>query len=216
MPSKPLDIGDLSFARKGDAAEHFRKILYRREVGVVLAEPDVTHVYWLLERHPEATTKIGAGVKEFSTRTAMYNTRCFEIRRIDDTATDFSIKPCLDGKAPSAFAETLRALRTEVVEDIKQMKWEVFRASSRPDGKAPCALTGRLLSLEEAMIDHAPPKTFKALAEQFLDENRIVPHDALLTPGKDNQYTPHLADRDLAEKWREFYRANAAPRIVAR
>ena len=32
------------------------------------------------------------------------------------------------------------------------MKWEFFRASAEPDGKAPCALTGRLLSLEEAMI----------------------------------------------------------------
>jgi hypothetical protein len=216
MASKPLDIGDLNFARKGDAAEHFRKILYRRDVGVALSEPDTTHVYWLLERHPEAAAKIGAGIKEFSTRRAMFDTRCFEIRRIDGSTTDFSVKPCLDGKAPSAFAETLRAMRTEVVEDIKQMKWEFFRASTHPDGKAPCALTGRLLSLEEAMIDHAPPKTFKALAERFLDENRIVPSEALLTPAKDNQYTPHLADRDLAEKWREFYRANAAPRIVAR
>jgi hypothetical protein len=216
MPPKPLDIGDLSFARKGDAAEHFRQILRRHDPGVPLSEPDATYVYWLLERHPEAAAKIGAGVKEFSTRKAMYNTRCFEVRRTDGTTTDFSVKPCLDGKAPSAFAETLRAMRTEVIEDIKQMKWEFFRAATRPDGKAPCALSGRLLSLEEAMIDHAPPKTFKALAERFLEEDRIVPSEALLTPATDNQYTPHLADRDLAEKWREFYRANAAPRIVAR
>lgn len=216
MPSKPLDIGDLSFARKGDAAEHFRQILRRHEPGVALSELDATHVYWLLERHPEATAKIGAGVMEFSTRKAMFDTRCFEIRRTDGSTTDFSVKPCLDGKAPSAFAETLRAMRSEVVEDIKQMKWEFFRASTHTDGKAPCALTGRLLSLEEAMIDHAPPKTFKALAERFLDENRIVLSEAVLTPAKDNQYTPHLADRDLAEKWRGFYRANAAPRIVAR
>jgi hypothetical protein len=52
------------------------------------------------------------------------------------STTDFSVKPCLDGKAPSAFAETLRAMRTEVVEDIKQMKWEFFRASTHPE--RPC------------------------------------------------------------------------------
>lgn len=216
MATKPLDIGDLSFARKGDAAEHFRTILYRHDADVALSEPDATYVYWLLERHPEAAAKIGAGVKEFSTRKAVYNTRCFEIRRIDGTTTDFSVRPCLDGKAPSAFAETLRALRTEVLEDIKQMKWQFFRTSTQPEGKVACALTGRLLSLEEAMIDHAPPKTFKALVAQFLEENRIVPSEALLTPAKDNQYTPHLSDRDLAEKWRDFYCANAAIRIVAR
>jgi hypothetical protein len=216
MPSKPSEIGDLSFARKGDATEFFRKILNQHGVGVALAEPDATHVYWLLERHPEAMVKIGVGVKEFSTRTAMYNTRCFEIRRTDGTTTDFGIKACLDGKAPLAFAETLRALRAEVTEDIKQKKWEFFRASTHSDGKVACALTGRLLSLEEAMIDHAPPKTFKALVEQFLKEKKVVPSEALLTPARDNQYTPHLADRDLAGKWQEFYRANAAPRIVAR
>jgi hypothetical protein len=216
MAAKPLDIGDLNFARKGDAAEHFRRILRRHDPGVALSEPDATHVYWLLERHPEAAAKIGAGVKEFTTRKAMFDTRCFEIRRIDGTTTDFSVKPCLDGKAPSAFAETLRGMRTEVVEDIKQMKWEFFRASTHPDGKAPCALSGRLLSLEEAMINHASPKTFKALAERFPEENRIVPGEALLTPAMDNQYTPRLADRDLAEKWWGFSRANSAPRIVAR
>src|SRR6266700_3015445 len=84
--------------------------------------------------------KSGVGVKEFSTRKAMFDTRCFEIRRIDGSTTDFSVKPCLDGKAPSAFAETLRAMRTEVVGDIKQMKWEFFRASNHPDGRSPLCL----------------------------------------------------------------------------
>jgi bifunctional pyridoxal-dependent enzyme with beta-cystathionase and maltose regulon repressor activities len=48
MTSKPLDTGDLSFARKGDAAEHFRQILRRHDPGVALSEPDATHVYWLV------------------------------------------------------------------------------------------------------------------------------------------------------------------------
>jgi len=51
-----------------DAAEHFRQILRRHDPGVAPSEPDATHVYWLLERHPEAAAKIGAGVKEISTR----------------------------------------------------------------------------------------------------------------------------------------------------
>jgi hypothetical protein len=100
MPAKPLEIGTLTFAKKGDAVEHYREILYRRDVGVAIPEPDATHVYWLLERHPDAAAKIGIGVKEFSTRNAMFSTRCFEIRRTDGTTTDFSFKPCLDGNDP--------------------------------------------------------------------------------------------------------------------
>ena len=78
--------------------------------------------------------KIGAGVKEFSTRKAMYNTRSFEIRRVDGSATDFSVKPCLDGKARSVFAETLRALRTEVVEDIKKISFPLQYQAARRSG----------------------------------------------------------------------------------
>jgi hypothetical protein len=61
MPARPLEIGTLTFAKKGDAVEHYREILYRYGVGVVIPEPDATHLYWLLERHPEAATKIGVG-----------------------------------------------------------------------------------------------------------------------------------------------------------
>lgn len=216
MPPKPLEIGSLSFAKKGDATEHFRQILYRHEVGSVIPEPDATHVYWLLERHPEATKKIGAGVKELSTRDAMFNTRCFEIRRMDGTATDFSIKSCIDGKAPTVFSEVLRALRMEVAEETKQMKWGFFRESTNPDGKVPCALTGRLLTLDEAVIDHNPPNTFKALAQRFLGKEGIVPTAALVTPSEDNQYTPRLIDRGLGKRWQDFYRANATVRVVAK
>jgi hypothetical protein len=216
MLAKPLEIGTLTFAKKGDAVEYFREILYRHDLGVTIPEPDATHLYGLLERHPEAVAKIGVGVKGFSTRRAMFNTRCFEVHRTDGTTTDFSFKPCLDGKAPSALAEALRAFRTEVAEDTKQMKWEFFRASKHLEQKVACALTGRLLSLDEAAVDHAPPNTFKALAERFLAQHGIVPTSALVTPSKDNQYTPRLADRTLAEKWRDFYRANASVRVVAR
>jgi hypothetical protein len=80
------------------------------------------------------------GVKDFSTRNAMFNTRCFEIRRTDGTMTDFSLKSCLDGKSPTAFAEILRALRMEAAEDTKQMKWAFFRG--KPPARA--ALRGVL------------------------------------------------------------------------
>jgi hypothetical protein len=203
-------------AKKGDAVEHFREILYRHDLGMAIPEPDATHLYWILERHPEAAAKMGVGVKEFSTRNAIFSTRCFEVRRTDGTTTDFSFRPCLDGKGPSAFAEALRAFRTEVAEDTKQMKWEFFRASKHPEQKVGCALTGRLLSLDEAAVDHAPPNTFKALAERFLAQHGVVPTTDLVTPSRDNQYIPLLADRALAEKWHEFYRSNATVRVVAR
>src|SRR5438445_13709877 len=32
MPAKPLEIGTLTFAKKGDAVEHCREILYRHTV----------------------------------------------------------------------------------------------------------------------------------------------------------------------------------------
>ena len=166
--------------------------------------------------HPDFGTKIGVGVAHFSVRSALYDTRCFEVVRTNGEKTDFSLGICIDGKSRTALAEALQAMRAEVIDEIRQKKWEHFRSSPLPSGKARCALSGKEISLDEAYIDHAPPNTFKSLAEGFLTENGIVPSSDFVTSPKDNQYCPAMADRELAAKWRKFYANEAVIRIVAR
>jgi hypothetical protein len=216
MAKIPVEIGDLSFEKKGDASEHYRGILYRHEIGAIISEPDATELYWLLERHPEATAKIGAGIDHFCIREAIFNTRCFEIARIDGTTTDFSFKSCVDGKAAPALSEALRALRAEAAEEMKQLKWEFFRQSKLPERKVRCALSGKELTLEEATLQHVPPNTFKSIALRFLKERKLDPARDFVTPSTDNQYLPKLTDTEVTKDWQKFYRETAIVRIIAR
>jgi hypothetical protein len=214
--AKLLQIGGLNFPTKKRATEHFRAILHRHDIGVPIPEPDATQLRWLLDYHPEAKTKIGVGIAHFCARSALYGTRCFEIVRTNGETTDFSFGICIDGKARTPLTEALQAMRAEVTEEIRQKKWEHFRSSPLSSGNAMCAISGREITLEEAYADHASPNTFKSLAERFLADQGIVISRDFVTPPKDNQYRPAMADRELAARWRKFYEKEAVIRIVAR
>lgn len=216
MAKKPLEIGGLFFPTKGKATKHFRDILRRHEIGEPIPEPDATQLRWLLDCHPEAKTKIGVGIAHFSVRSALYGTRCFEVVRTNGETTDFSLGICIDGKSRTPLTEALQAMRAEVTEEICQKKWEHFRSSPLPSGNTLCAISGREITLDEAYCDHAPPNTFKSLAERFLTKEGIVPSRDFVTTPKDNQYRPAMTDRELAAKWRKFYEKEAIIRIVAR
>ncbi|MGM4917189.1 DCL family protein [Tardiphaga sp. 813_E8_N1_3] len=216
MAKKAIEIGGLLFGKKGDAVDHYRAILYRHAVGVPIPEPDATQLHWLIERHPESSSKIGVGVAHFAVRDAVYGTRCFEIVRLNGQNTDFSLKSCIDGEPSSRLSETLKAMRAEVAEDIRQKKWEIFRTSTLPDGKVPCAVSGRHISLEEAFADHTPPHSFKSIALCFIESSQMELSEELITASQDNQYQPAFRDRALAGRWRNFYNQTAIIRVVSR
>ncbi|MGL4528793.1 MAG: DCL family protein [Aestuariivirga sp.] len=209
-------VGGLSFQTKQAAAEHFRQILYRYEIGQDIPEPDATELSWLLERHSEAADKIGVGVSSFRVRDAIYNTRCFEVLRQDGSNTDFSFKNCVDGKPASVQSQVLLALRAEVTGDILNKKRAWFAVNGDREGKAICPISGATITFEDSHADHAPPRTFGTLAIGFLTAKRIAPAPELITPSTDNQYVPRLLDQTLAKDWIDYHHSMAVIRVVAR
>ena len=94
MPAKPVEIGALRFAKKGDAHEYFKKMLYKYDLGDKVTKDDQEILSTLIAGHPEASDKIGVGIESFSVRTADYQTRCFWVNRTDGTTEKFSFKVC--------------------------------------------------------------------------------------------------------------------------
>jgi hypothetical protein len=216
MAKIPVQVGALHFASKGEAAEHFREMLYRYEIGERIGEPDGTELEWLLERHSEAADKIEIGVDHFSVREAIFGTRCFEVVRRDGSTTDFSFKNCVDGKAPSAQAQIFNAMRAAVTSDILDKKRAWFTAHGDAEGKVACAITGMRVTFEESHADHAPPRPFGTLAASFLQARKLPLSLSLVTASADNQYQPRLADSELEKAWVEFHHAMAVIRVVAK
>lgn len=95
MPAKPITLGKLQFAKKGDAAKYLRDMIYRYDVGDKVSADDADVLTAALARHPEATSKVGPGISHFSVRSADYGTKCFWVNRVDGTSEKFSHRACI-------------------------------------------------------------------------------------------------------------------------
>ena len=97
MPAKPLSIGSLHFAKKGDAAAFLQAMLHRYDVGDKVGPADEHILRAAVALHPAADSKIGCGITNFSVRSADFGTKCFWINRPDGTTEKFSYKACIRG-----------------------------------------------------------------------------------------------------------------------
>lgn len=97
MPPKPVQLGAMYFAKRGDAVAYFNDMLYRYDLGDRVSKDDAALLRLALDRHPDAVEKIGCGIASFSVRSAEFGTRCFWINRIDDTTAKFSHRACIFG-----------------------------------------------------------------------------------------------------------------------
>ena len=91
MPAKPITLGPLHFARRGDAVAHLKAMLNRYDVGDRVSSDDAVILRAALEHHPKAAEKIGAGIADFSVRSADFGSKCFWVNRTDGTTEKFSI-----------------------------------------------------------------------------------------------------------------------------
>lgn len=94
MPAKPVTIGKINFAKKGDALAHMKAMLDRYDIGDRVNASDTEFLRAALSLHPEASAKIGSGVAHFSVRSADFGTRCFWVNRTDGSTEKFSYKSC--------------------------------------------------------------------------------------------------------------------------
>jgi hypothetical protein len=97
MPAKPISVGSLHFAKRGDAIAYFRAMLSRYDIGDKVSVTDGDVLRSALELHPKADEKIGCGLVHFSVRSADFGTKCFWINRPDGTTEKFSYATCIRG-----------------------------------------------------------------------------------------------------------------------
>lgn len=94
-PKTPVTLGPKHFEKKGDAVAYLKTMLHRYDVGDRVNAADAIVLKAALARHPEAEEKIGAGVKDFSVRSADFGSKCFWVNRTDGTTAKFSYHACI-------------------------------------------------------------------------------------------------------------------------
>jgi hypothetical protein len=187
---------------------HFSNVLQTSPLGEPLHE-HYNDLHALLECHPAADEKIGAGVSAFKVDlVAPYYSRGFYIVRTDGTVDDFSYIICLNGR-PTAKQKAVRAFRNEIFPQIDAFRRETFAGWT-----SSCAITGETITNDTSEVDHAPPNTFAKMMADFLSARGLKPK-GVETISHDGGVTQCIVDVDLRVAWQGYHAANASLRAVS-
>ena len=207
---KPVIIGAHTFPTKKEATGHIRRILYATVPGMPVAPEDHPFLLALVERHPHAVRKIGAGVLRFEVRPnpTYPGNYGFWIVRTDGSETDFSFVECL---SPSTYQDDVRhAMRGSVADQIIEYKQEAFARG----GTVYCLVTAEPVTWDTCHVDHAPP-TFLELADRFAALKGGYEGIPLTDPSTDGAIGREIAEPGALFEWQEYHRRHARLRIVS-
>jgi Protein of unknown function (DUF3223) len=151
-------LGDHEFGRKGDAVTYVREILRGATLGDRIDDPIM---YALLDQHPRREEKVERGVAGIEVTPNDWGDRCFAVRTDDGDLIAFSFLECFKPSTPTQDAKA--ALRVEIADQITDFR----RATDLVCAVSGIALTYTKGRPDTAEVDHAPPATFDALAEQW-------------------------------------------------
>ena len=214
MARETLQIGEKVFLTKKAAMEFFKEMLGRYNDDQIVEEGDAVLLRALIERHPEATHKIGCGVISFYKARTDMPTSCFWVKRRDGSVTDFSYRTCVDAKGKSLYQEFAEACREAVRKDLIAAKGTHFRRYADSDGCVACEVTGETIRIDEAHMDHMKPMTFQVIVETFLVANRLQITPNMLSRPRDAQFATTFTDSTVAERFRQYHHQIAKLRIV--
>ena len=213
--AKPIDLGHVDFKTQTAALGHFKDMLNRYALGEEISPKDHDDLLALIQRHPEAKQKIGCGVQRFVVNMSDKGTRCFWIERTDGSRTDFSYIWAVKGEGPTLYQEFSEACREAVETDLVIGKRNFFEINGDSDGRVKCAVTGELISFDEAHVDHMAPMTFQVIVRTFLAANEdIEPGYHLMTSPADEQFTTTITDSDVRERFRKYHATIAGSGVL--
>jgi len=206
------NIHGLFFGTKKALLEYIRALRDRYADFQPLNAADFAFMLALLQNHESAEIKIGCGVAGMYIRRDPYGSRCFWLRRVDGTQTDFSFHLCL--RPQSKLDEFKAACRQIVALEIIQFKRQFFADNH---GDYRCPFTGELLQPgAEAHVDHAPPNTFDAIFKGFVAAHGIDIDAVEFVGSTDGRIGSELVDKQLAQDFLDYHNARAELRVISK
>lgn len=216
MPRPPITLGGLTYPNRSVARAHLRAMLRHPDGSdyttypVRLARADAAVVIDAVAHHPEASGRLARKPVAVEVRLNLpYMVPGMWLIYADGEALPLSLKSLFRSRGPSRREQLTRALRWEVEGQLRAARDAVR-------WPAPCALTGRLLGSAAARIDHTPPLTLAALADQWLAFISMNPSQIALARDPASPVAHVLSDADLGASWRAYHATHARLRTVAR
>jgi hypothetical protein len=203
-----------TFPTKGEAKKYFQGLLWGAELDAPIGEPGASRLHDFIKHHPEFVEIQGVGIAHFRAHKTLATARGFQAVRTNGSIAEFSIYTCLNRRKTDR-RRIHEALRVEVELDIRRAKDNYFAKYGDELGLVKCAVAGERISRFECHADHAPPRTFANLADDFIAARHEDFDYCRFCFDPDDPYRPRLRDRALAERWRAYHHKQAHIRIVS-
>ena len=225
--AKPIEIGPHSFRTQKSALDHYKALLHRYQDGDRISDPgDHADLVALIERYDPILDEVGEPAKgcgqiahferRLNTGTG-WSSSGFWVVRQDETTTDFSYIDAVKGKPKGRSQDFYNACREAVALDLIQAKKQAFAQYGDDQGRVECELSGELVSIDEAHLDHAWPY-FSHLVSGFRAArgwSKDIP-DGVVSEPTDGQTKAIFIDALVADAFRDFQHSQAVLRILAR
>lgn len=225
--AKPVIIGSRRFRTQSSALDHYKALLHRYQDGQRVSNPDDhADLVALIERYDQVIETVGEPTKgngqiaHFERRLnsgAGWSTPGLWVVRQDGSETDFSYIDAVKGKPKGRSQDFYSACRNAVAPDLILAKKQAFVQYGDTHGRVECELTGRLIAIDEAHLDHAWPY-FSHLVSGFRAArgwSRDIP-DGIVSMPADAQTTATFLDSEVADAFRAFHHDQAILRILSR
>ena len=137
--------------------------------------------------------------------------------RQDGTATDFSYIWAVKGLPGDRSKDFYGACREAVALDLILAKKRAFAEHGDAQGRMECELTGLLVTIDDAHLDHAWPN-FSHIVSGFRAARGWsggIPEGIVSAPA-DGQTTASFLDSTVADAFRAFHHDQAILRILCR
>ncbi len=202
--AQPVELPSIHFPTKNSAKEFFQKMLNRYKDKEEINQEDHILLYELLLRHPDASDKIGVGVKRFfRDQSPDHPTSCFHVEREDGQLTDFSYLECISSVKPTLEQYFYRACRQSVSEILTAKKNNLFG-----QGTVKCCKTNEVVTKENSEYRHTTPKFSKIVNDFKRELNRPI-NKEMFYEDADLQYTTRFSDNEIEKMFIAFHKKMA-------
>lgn len=213
-------LNNKTFKTKEKLSNYISYILNNAKINSLLEGEYKEDIIILINYHPEASNKIGAGIKEI--RVERHTDKVtnkyphFHIYRVDGTNEDFSYKKCIRNigtptrrnRIPGNLIDIKNAARYEVRDFVYEFKLKAFGIKRY----LKCPILNINTSRKTCHVDHISPLTFDQLLFNFINKYNIDMNE-IKVKNKDG-IIRELEDRDLAEMWINYHNTNAQLRVL--
>ena len=206
MAKKVTLGGGLEFKTRKAAFDFFKEILWSYDEGEAVTDRvHASALTRLIENHPERKVKVGEGIQYFYVdRGGEHPTRCFHIRRVDESTTDFSYPTAVKGEHAPLLTQFKGACRKAVSKDIALAKEQFFDKNADEEGRVQCEVTRAMITSQECHVDHKIP--FNILVEDWIDAKNLEINEEILSEPADMQYSSSFRDQNLEKEFVDYHR----------